>query len=1198
MRLKRDGQGFVRRFALGAIVAALGALVVPAAASAVVTVSATTSPQQTITIQADPGGANNLSITPGGGADEFDIDGVFPTDAMVSTDLVNCPVFGAVNVTCTIPGLDFITVNLDDQGDTLNSSTVPISTIVDAGPGVDNVTTGAGNDDMGGGAGNDVDTLTGGAGFDNLDGGPGADVMSGGADFDTHTYEDNTSGVTVTLGDATANDGGTEDGNADSLTGIENLIGSDFDDDLTGDGSDNEFTGGDGADLLDGEGGFDINSYSGRPTAVTADLDAASGDDGGTPDGVLGSRDSAEDFEGLIGGEEDDTLTGDDVDAVGTDVDNFIQGNGGNDTINGGGGNDLLDGGGDNDLIDAGAGDDTLPGVFGFGGNDAISGGSGNDSISAGDDDDSAAGGTGNDTIEGGEGANEGTIGGLTGLDGGADNDLIKGGSDSDEMIGGTGTDRVSYEDSSSDVNVNLATETATGQGFDSLSGFEDITGSINGLDELTGDAGSNAIDGLAGNNEFSGLGGNDTFTGGADDDTVLYTTETATTANVATGGSNTDGVDTYAGTIENLVGSSGNDNFTGNGSVNDLTGNGGNDSLTAAGGADALFGNAGNDTLLPGAGIDNADGGTDDDTVSYVDSSTRIFLNLSGTVTPPAGGSVDPDTVEEVDPGTEDDVPNVENAIGSDVNSLDILTGDSTANNLDGRVGDDRFFGGDGNDQIIGGPGPDNLNGEGGNDTLEGNGDNDTFSGGDDTDTITYANAAAEIVLFLDSGSTSDDGDGSNDSVGSVENVIATPHGGDFIRGDSGPNNIDAGAGDNDIIFPLDGNDVVNGGPGVSDGVLYNDIGGGAVTVNLTSGLATGRGNDTLAGFERMNGSNGGNDTLIGNGAANNISGLDGNDTMEGRGGVDDLFGGGGADTASYANAAGPVTAQLGPSAQNGSASIDGDGSTDNLGQVEALTGSENADTLTGNGDARLISALGGNDTLLLRNAGPDFADCGAGTDHATIDATDTSLTACERADGPGATGTPQITGSTPASGSNANSPSIQGTAPGGSTVGLYSSADCSGPPIASGSAADFASAGIAISVADNSTTTLTAKAADNDIDGDSACSGTFDYTEVTPADVPPDTTAPDTSIVKLLKKTKDTTPTYEFRSTEAGSRFECKVDKGNFAACTSPNTLKKLKKGNHTFSVRATDAAGNVDATPAEDKFTVKKKRKRKKK
>ena len=87
-----------------------------------------------------------------------------------------------------------------------------------------------------------------------------------------------------------------------------------------------------------------------------------------------------------------------------------------------------------------------------------------------------------------------------------------------------------------------------------------------------------------------------------------------------------------------------------------------------------------------------------------------------------------------------------------------------------------------------------------------------------------------------------------------------------------------------------------------------------------------------------------------------------------------------------------------------------------------------------------------------------------------------------------------------------------------------------------------------------------------------------------------PPDTTAPDTTITSgPTGTTTDNTPTYAFTATEAGSVFECRVDSASWADCTTPWTTAALSDGDHTVSVRATDVAGNTDASPASRAFTV---------
>ncbi len=78
-------------------------------------------------------------------------------------------------------------------------------------------------------------------------------------------------------------------------------------------------------------------------------------------------------------------------------------------------------------------------------------------------------------------------------------------------------------------------------------------------------------------------------------------------------------------------------------------------------------------------------------------------------------------------------------------------------------------------------------------------------------------------------------------------------------------------------------------------------------------------------------------------------------------------------------------------------------------------------------------------------------------------------------------------------------------------------------------------------------------------------------------------DTTAPDTTITsRPASLTNQTSASFAFSATEEGSSFTCKMDNGSYSACTSPKAYT-LSAGNHTFSVQATDKAGNTDATAA---------------
>ncbi|MDA5193673.1 cadherin domain-containing protein [Govanella unica] len=220
------------------------------------------------------------------------------------------------------------------------------------GSGDDSLSGGDGNDILWGGAGHDVlagdsgndelhgggesDVLSGGSGNNSLYGdegddlflgGAGADSFNGGAGSDTVSYDASTAAVTVYLDGSSS---ATGDAANDSLTAIENLHGTAFNDILSGDAGDNRLEGLAGDDTLHGLGGNDV-------LLGGAGADILYGDAGDDQ---------------LDGGDGDDTLYG------GADNDTLL-GGAGNDTLYAGDGDDIIDGGTGNDTLDGGLGNDT-----------------------------------------------------------------------------------------------------------------------------------------------------------------------------------------------------------------------------------------------------------------------------------------------------------------------------------------------------------------------------------------------------------------------------------------------------------------------------------------------------------------------------------------------------------------------------------------------------------------------------------------------------------------------------------------------------------------------------------------------------------------------------------------------------------------------------------------------------------------------
>ena len=441
----------------------------------------------------------------------------------------------------------------------------------------DTIAGGAGDDKLYGHAGND--SIDGQAGNDILYGGAGDDALTGGSGLDTASYLDAPSAVTVSLAILIAQN--TVGAGNDTLSGIENLTGSNFNDTLTGDANANVLMGGLGDDALDGGGGSDTASYASATSAVTVSLATA----GAQNTGGAGS-DTLVSIENLTGSNFNDTLTGD-ANA------NILQGGGGDDNLNGAGGADfasyadskaavtvsLAIAGAQNTV---GAGTDTLISIEGLIGSRFA------DQFTA------AASGSS--------------------LSGGAGNDLLFSGAGNDTFDGGQGVDTVAYTNAASAVTVSLLVagpQNTIGAGMDSLTSIEKLVGS-GFADTLTAGTAGSTLNGGPGGDDLIGGPGSDILNGGGASDFADYSLAAAgVTLNLTIATfQNTVGAgsDELVG-IEKIVGSNFNDTITGDAGVNTLYGQAGNDTINGGDAGDYIFGGVGNDTLNGQGGQDNLTG-------------------------------------------------------------------------------------------------------------------------------------------------------------------------------------------------------------------------------------------------------------------------------------------------------------------------------------------------------------------------------------------------------------------------------------------------------------------------------------------------------------------------------------------------------------------------------------------------------------
>lgn len=537
------------------------------------------------------------------------------------------------------------------------------------------------------------------------------------------------------------------------------------------------------------------------------------------------------------------------------------------------------------------------------------------------------------------------------------------------------------------DAGVTAAAQLWGDDGSDLLQGGggQDLIRGGDDDDRLIGQGGKDTLEGEDGDDVLEGGLGADTIDGGADFDQVTYeNSKVGVTFKPSNDdedifvGSGGDAAGDRVTDIEHIIGSHFNDVLYGDpddGGV--LEGLDGNDTLKAGDDDDLLIGGGGADSLY---------GGDGDDTISFVTSSSQIYVNLqtgNGSTGDAQGDYYN--SIENVHGGNYDDV----------------IIGNGSDNKIDGWGGDDILTGGGGEDEITGGGGDDLIYGSADDGVLSGGGSLDSPG----NDTLSYAKVGFGVEIDLLEG----DGDDETSRASRVNEVgieltyanystfedLIGSNFNDTLRGDWQDNRIEGGSG-NDAIEGSEGNDVMIGGAGADSisggggGSDLADYSGSTAFVNVNLATASGTNGhaqgDVIVGIEDLLGSRYA-DTLVGNSSNNRIDpGLAGSstlsDSVDGQAGTDTLvlnYGErdiGRGVSGGFTSATGGSFTRL---ASNGTDPLDR-ATFQNIERIEVV-GTSKTDIITGGASNDIIQTDDAAD-LIYTGLGFDRAYAGAGND------------------------------------------------------------------------------------------------------------------------------------------------------------------------------------------------------------------------